>query len=71
MIRSGNPALKESTFLDLGTGAVVSRDAGAMTLNGTVNVRADGEIPVKHGDTVWLTPDPAKIHKFDANGKAM
>ena len=37
MIRSGNPALKESTFLDLGSGAVVSRDAGAMTLNGTVN----------------------------------
>jgi uncharacterized YccA/Bax inhibitor family protein len=37
MIRSGNPALKESTFLDLGTGTVVSRDAGAMTLNGTVN----------------------------------
>ena len=37
MIRSGNPALKESTFLDLGSGAVVSRDAGAMTLNGTIN----------------------------------
>ncbi|MBP3985021.1 Bax inhibitor-1/YccA family protein [Pseudoxanthomonas helianthi] len=37
MIRSGNPALKESTFLDLGSGAVVSRGAGAMTLNGTVN----------------------------------
>lgn len=37
MIRSGNPALKESTFLDLGSGAVVSRDAGAMSLNGTVN----------------------------------
>ena len=37
MIRSGNPALKESTFLDLGSGAVVSRNAGAMTLNGTVN----------------------------------
>jgi uncharacterized YccA/Bax inhibitor family protein len=37
MIRSGNPALRESTFLDLGSGAVVSRDAGAMTLNGTVN----------------------------------
>ena len=37
MIRSGNPALKESTFLDLGSGTVVSRDAGAMTLNGTVN----------------------------------
>jgi len=37
MIRSGNPALKDSTFLDLGSGTVVSRDAGAMTLNGTVN----------------------------------
>ena len=37
MIRSGNPALKESTFLDLGSGTVVSRDAGAMTLNGTVS----------------------------------
>ncbi|KAF1702540.1 Bax inhibitor-1/YccA family protein [Pseudoxanthomonas suwonensis] len=36
-MRSGNPALRESTFLDLGSGAVVSRDAGAMSLNGTVN----------------------------------
>ena len=36
-MRSGNPALQESTFLDLGSGTVVSRDAGAMTLNGTVN----------------------------------
>ncbi len=40
MMRSGNPALKESTFLDLGSGTVVSRDAGAMTLNGTVNKTA-------------------------------
>ena len=37
MVRSGNPALKESTFLDLGSGTVVSRDGGTMTLNGTVN----------------------------------
>lgn len=36
-MRSGNPTLKDSTFLDLGSGAVVSRDAGAMTINGTVN----------------------------------
>ncbi|MEO6154693.1 MAG: Bax inhibitor-1/YccA family protein [Thermomonas sp.] len=36
-MRSGNPALKESTFLDLGTGTVVRNDSGAMTLNGTVN----------------------------------
>ena len=36
-MRSGNPVLKESTFLDLGSGAVVSRSGEAMTLNGTVN----------------------------------
>jgi uncharacterized YccA/Bax inhibitor family protein len=35
-MRSGNPVLKESTFLDLGSGTVVSRESGAMTLNGTV-----------------------------------
>lgn len=36
-MRSGNPALKDSTFLDLGTGAVVGDASSAMTLNGTVN----------------------------------
>ena len=39
-MRSGNPALKESTFLDLGTGSVVQGARGAMTLNGTVNKTA-------------------------------
>ncbi|HPG21748.1 MAG TPA: ABC transporter ATP-binding protein, partial [Amaricoccus sp.] len=38
---------------------------------GTMNVRADGEIPVHHGDTVWLTPDPAKIHRFGKDGLAL
>jgi multiple sugar transport system ATP-binding protein len=38
---------------------------------GTINVRADGEIPVKHGDVVWLTPDPSKIHRFGADGLAI
>jgi uncharacterized YccA/Bax inhibitor family protein len=36
-MRSGNPVLKDSTFLDLTSGAVVSRDSQTMTLNGTVN----------------------------------
>ncbi|MGH8053306.1 MAG: Bax inhibitor-1/YccA family protein [Stenotrophomonas sp.] len=36
-MRSGNPALSESTFLDLGSGSVVSRGADAMTINGTVS----------------------------------
>ena len=39
-MRSGNPALNDKTFLDLGTGTVVSRDGAAMTLNGTVNKTA-------------------------------
>ena len=37
-MRSGNPALNENTFLDVGSGQIVSRDPGqVMTLNGTVN----------------------------------
>ncbi len=39
-MRSGNPALKDTTFLDLGSGTIVSGDSGAMTLNGTVNKTA-------------------------------
>ncbi|CDX18118.1 fused maltose transport subunit, ATP-binding component of ABC superfamily; regulatory protein [Mesorhizobium plurifarium] len=38
---------------------------------GTINVRADGEVAVKHGDTVYLTPDKAKLHRFGADGKAL
>ncbi|BCM16565.1 ABC transporter ATP-binding protein [Mesorhizobium sp. J8] len=38
---------------------------------GTVNVRADGEVGVKHGDTVYLTPDKTKLHRFGADGRAL
>lgn len=38
-MQSGNPALNKNTFLDVGTGRVVSGD-GVMTLNGTVNKTA-------------------------------
>jgi multiple sugar transport system ATP-binding protein len=38
---------------------------------GLVTVRASGDFPVTHGETVYLTPDPSRIHKFDANGKAI
>jgi multiple sugar transport system ATP-binding protein len=41
------------------------------TDNGVMNVRADGEIAVNHGDTVFLTPDNSKIHRFGANGEAL
>ena len=36
-MRSGNPALKEDTFLDIGSGNLVRNDASAMSLNGTIN----------------------------------
>ena len=34
----------------------------------TITVRSGGNIDLHHGDTVWLTPDPTKIHRFDAQG---
>ena len=34
----------------------------------TLTVRADGEFDARHGDTVYLTPDPEKVHRFDADG---
>ena len=40
MMRSGNPVLSDNTFLDVSSGRAISRDAGAMTLNGTVNKTA-------------------------------
>jgi multiple sugar transport system ATP-binding protein len=33
-----------------------------------LTVRAGGDVDLHYGDTIYLTPDPALIHKFDANG---
>ncbi|MCG5240607.1 ABC transporter ATP-binding protein [Azospirillum doebereinerae] len=38
---------------------------------GTLVARAGGEFPVRHGDRVWLTPQPDRLHRFDAEGKAL
>jgi multiple sugar transport system ATP-binding protein len=38
---------------------------------GTVTVRASGDFQIRHGDTVYLTPDPARVHKFGPDGKAI
>ena len=35
---------------------------------GAINARADGDFPANHGDTVYLTPDPENIHRFDRQG---
>ncbi|WP_420858063.1 ABC transporter ATP-binding protein [Marivivens marinus] len=33
-----------------------------------MTVRAEGEVHMRHGDKIFLTPDPEKIHRFDQNG---
>ncbi len=38
---------------------------------GMITVRISGEQAVAHGDTVWLTPDPSKLHRFNSNGEAL
>ena len=38
---------------------------------GTINVRAPGEVGVEHGQSVWLTPDPGKLHRFGDDGRAL
>jgi multiple sugar transport system ATP-binding protein len=38
---------------------------------GTITARAVGEIGLGVGDTVRLTPDPDRVHRFDSDGKAV
>lgn len=33
-----------------------------------LTVRIDGELPVHHGDKIFLTPDQSKMHRFDDKG---
>ncbi|MDU9005140.1 ABC transporter ATP-binding protein [Sedimentitalea todarodis] len=37
-------------------------------LDDMITVRITGDIPVNHGDTIYLTPQLDKLHKFDAEG---
>jgi multiple sugar transport system ATP-binding protein len=36
---------------------------------GPLTVRQEGEAPLKSGDTVYLTPQEARLHRFDQDGK--
>jgi len=36
-----------------------------------MTIRTDGDQTFNHGDDVYLTPDPTRIYKFDAAGKAI
>ena len=61
---SGTVGLSEhlgsDTFLKVATDAV-----------GTINVRAGGEVVLRHGDKVRLAPQAGKVHRFSADGLAM
>ena len=37
--------------------------------HGSMTVRGAGEVALSHGDTVYLTPQPGKVHRFGADGK--
>ena len=51
--------LGSDTFLHIATEGV-----------GTITARCSGEMPVRHGDTVYATPDENRMHKFNAEGLA-
>jgi multiple sugar transport system ATP-binding protein len=38
---------------------------------GTLTARVDGEMMIRHGDKVFLTPQDGRIHRFDAAGLAI
>jgi multiple sugar transport system ATP-binding protein len=52
----------------LGSDTFLHVDADGL---GQLTVRADGEFAVRHGDVIHLTPDSTKLHRFDADGKAI
>ncbi|PZO78741.1 MAG: sugar ABC transporter ATP-binding protein [Mesorhizobium amorphae] len=37
----------------------------------TLTVRADGEVGLDHGETVFLSPIPSKVHRFGGDGLAL
>jgi multiple sugar transport system ATP-binding protein len=38
---------------------------------GQITARANGDFPVRHGDVVYVTPDPERIYRFDDKGLAL
>jgi len=52
----------------LGSDTFLYVDGGAL---GLLTVRGIGEIHLKSGDRVWLSPDPARLHRFDKDGMAI
>ena len=38
---------------------------------GTLTIRLAGEAPIAPGDTIFVTPRPAHVHRFDQDGRRM
>ncbi len=38
---------------------------------GPITARVNGEMGLAHGEKVWLSPAPDKLHRFDAEGRAL
>ncbi len=36
---------------------------------GSITARAEGDADIRHDERVWLVPDPARIHRFDRDGR--
>jgi len=49
----------------LGSDTFLYVDAGKL---GMLTARCIGEFSLKAGDRVWLSPDPARLHRFDKDG---
>ena len=52
----------------LGSDTFLYVDAGKI---GMLTLRYVGELDLKAGDRVLLSPDPARLHRFDKEGVAM
>ena len=52
----------------LGSDTFLHVDAGQ---RGKLVVRATGEFPVGPGGRIWMTPQPSRLHRFDAAGLAI
>jgi multiple sugar transport system ATP-binding protein len=52
----------------LGSDTFLYVDAGKF---GMLTVRYVGELSLQAGDSVWLVPDPGRLHRFDKEGGAI
>ena len=52
----------------LGSDTLVHVEADGI---GPLTARTDGDVSLRHGETVHLTPDPEKLHRFGADGAAL